>query len=591
MNKTFPSLKHDEFRALDFLRTQQFANQRKFAEDLGFSLGKANAMLRRFSAAGWLEGDGSLSPAGLERLAPYKVDNAVIMAAGMSSRFAPLSYEKPKGLLTVKGEILIERQIRQLREAGITDITVVVGYMKEQFFYLRDKFGVSLVVNEDYWRWNNVSSLIRVRDRLRNTYICSSDDYFPENVFEPYVYRAYYAAVQFPGPSQEWGLVTDSRDRIVGIDHAPVDAWCMMGHAYFDRAFSETFCRLMVAEYDTDLTRLNLWEGLFERHLDVLEMHIRRYPPDAIREFDSLDDLRAFDDRYVGDSGSAIFANICSALHCEEREISGIQVLNQGLTNLSFKFAVRGEPYVYRHPGVGTEAYISRPSEAYSLSVASRLGLDPTLVYIDPATGWKVSRFVENARTLDYRNPDDVAEAARLMRRLHDARVPSAFASDIWDKTLAIAGKTSAAYKAFPDYADLAGRMERLHALWAAESPEPFLCHGDCYAPNFLVAPDGRMSLIDWEYSGASDPGIDIGTFVCCSDFTEAESESFLALYHGHAPSTGELRHDFGSIALAAWYWFVWAVFQESRGSPVGRNTLHLYRTAKTYLEKALQPS
>ena len=41
--------------------------------------------------------------------------NAVIMAAGMSTRFAPLSYEKPKGLWKVKGEILIEREIRQLK--------------------------------------------------------------------------------------------------------------------------------------------------------------------------------------------------------------------------------------------------------------------------------------------------------------------------------------------------------------------------------------------------------------------------------------------------------------------------------------------
>ena len=104
--------------------------------------------------------------------------NAIIMAAGMSSRFAPLSYEKPKGLLKVKGEVLIERQIRQLQEAGITDITVVVGYMKEQFFYLEDKYGVQIVVNEDYYRYNNTSTLIRALDKIDETYICSSDNYF-----------------------------------------------------------------------------------------------------------------------------------------------------------------------------------------------------------------------------------------------------------------------------------------------------------------------------------------------------------------------------------------------------------------------------
>ena len=47
------------------------------------------------------------------------MSSAIILAAGKSSRFAPFTYEKPKGLFRVKGEILIERQIEQLREAGV----------------------------------------------------------------------------------------------------------------------------------------------------------------------------------------------------------------------------------------------------------------------------------------------------------------------------------------------------------------------------------------------------------------------------------------------------------------------------------------
>ena len=65
--------------------------------------------------------------------------NAIIMAAGTASRFVPLSAERPKGLLEVKGEILIERQIRQLQEAGISDITIVVGYKAEMFRHLRQR--------------------------------------------------------------------------------------------------------------------------------------------------------------------------------------------------------------------------------------------------------------------------------------------------------------------------------------------------------------------------------------------------------------------------------------------------------------------
>ena len=78
--------------------------------------------------------------------------------------------------------------------AGITDVTVVVGYKKEYFFYLAEQFGVTIVVNDAYLTRNNNSSLWRVRKRLGNTYICSSDDYFTSNPFEPYAYRAYYSA-------------------------------------------------------------------------------------------------------------------------------------------------------------------------------------------------------------------------------------------------------------------------------------------------------------------------------------------------------------------------------------------------------------
>ena len=75
----------------------------------------------------------------------FKVDNAIIMAAGTSSRFVPLSYEKPKGLTVVKGEVLIERQIKQLRSAGIEQIILIVGYRKEDFSYLEEKFGVTII--------------------------------------------------------------------------------------------------------------------------------------------------------------------------------------------------------------------------------------------------------------------------------------------------------------------------------------------------------------------------------------------------------------------------------------------------------------
>ncbi|MBR4845770.1 MAG: NTP transferase domain-containing protein, partial [Bacteroidaceae bacterium] len=155
--------------------------------------------------------------------------NAIIMAAGTASRFVPLSAERPKGLLEVKGEILIERQIRQLQEADISDITIVVGYKTEMFEYLKEKFGVSIVLNEDYYRYNNTSSVIRVLDKLGNTYICSSDNYFPENVFIEEPSQSYYSALYADGETNEYCLTIDAKDNIIEVAVGGHDAWYMIG--------------------------------------------------------------------------------------------------------------------------------------------------------------------------------------------------------------------------------------------------------------------------------------------------------------------------------------------------------------------------
>ena len=126
------ALKQREFEVLYELdRNASKPSQRQLAEKTGLSLGTVNKTLNELAEKQLTE-DGAISARGLAALEPYRVDNAVIMAAGLSSRFAPISYEKPKGLLKVRGEVLIERQIRQLKEAGIDDITVVVGYKKER---------------------------------------------------------------------------------------------------------------------------------------------------------------------------------------------------------------------------------------------------------------------------------------------------------------------------------------------------------------------------------------------------------------------------------------------------------------------------
>ena len=582
------TLTKSTFKVLNALRDEAVHTQRHIATATGLSLGTVNTAYRALVDAGLAE-NFSVTPAGFEALSPYKVDNAIIMAAGLSSRFAPLSYEKPKGVLTVRGEVLIERQIRQLREAGITDITVVVGYMKEAFFYLEDKFGVTIRVNAEYSVRNNNSTLMLVREKLGNTYVCSSDDYFTENVFEPYVFEAYYPGVFFAGETNEYLLDTARDGRITGVTIGGRDKYGMLGHVYFDRAFSETFVRILVDEYDRPETAGKLWEDIYRAHLDELRMVMRPYEPGVIFEFDSISDLKEFDHDFIENVDSAILDNICRVLDCSRGDVEGIVPIKEGLTNLSFRFVVRGESYVYRHPGVGTDEIINRASEAFSQAVAKKLGIDDTFIHEDPAEGWKISRFIDGCVPFDYHNEDHVRRAMELGRRLHDSGEKSEWSFDVYRDAVAIVellGRKS--YPSFPDREELGRHAGVLDAFVRADRVEPCLCHNDFYSPNFLVRGE-EMYLIDWEYSAMSDYASDLGTFICCSDYSVDEARHVIELYFGRTPTDAEMRHCLAYVALAAYYWFVWALYKESTGDPVGEWLYLWYRTAKEYSALALK--
>ena len=561
-------------------------SQRSLAQRTGKSLGSVNSLVKQLSALGYIDSAIQVTASGLAALEPYRVTNAVIMAAGMSSRFAPLSYEKPKALLQVKGDILIEREIRQLQEAGIHDITVVIGYMKEKLFYLEDRLGVKLVINEDYYRYNNPSTLMLVKDQLANTYICSSDNYFEFNPFEPYVYQAYYSTMYTEEKTEEYCVSTDRKGRITGVHIGGSDTWYMLGHAYFDRRFSEKFSEILTNEYENAVTRNGLWEDLFARYVRELEMYIRKWPG-GLHEFDSLDELRTFDSAYIANVDSYIFDNICEVLHCTPDSIHGITPLKAGLTNLSFHFTCDGKNYVYRHPGAGTENYIDRPTEAEAMNIAKKLGLDDTFIYIDPVKGWKISHFIEDASTLNYHNEDQVRTAMNMLRRLHTSGMTMHGKFDIRTKINNFIDKLQDTD--ITGFGELQEMMQTLYGYLCQDEVAPCPCHCDSYDPNFLLDRKGKMYLIDWEYAGMSDPGCDFGTFVACSDYSAEEAEHVLAIYLDHEPTSGERRHYLGYVAMTSYFWYLWALYQEKCSKHVGEYLYIWYKYSKQYGQLALQ--
>jgi CTP:phosphocholine cytidylyltransferase-like protein/thiamine kinase-like enzyme len=577
-------LKENEFKVLNALRKKAVNNQRELANITDLSLGATNAQVKRLTDRRYLNGL-EITSEGLAALEPYKVDNAVILAAGFASRFAPISYERPKGALTVRGEVLIERTIRQLREAGITDITVVVGYMKEQFFYLEDKFGVRIVVSHEYDKRNNHSSLDLVKDRLANTYVVYADNYFAKNVFEPYVYRAYYGAIFFPGPCNEWGLVTGANGRVIEFDWHPVDRWCTFGEMYFDREFSRRYIEILDAEYDLPETAPKLIEQIIGEHLKDLALYRCDHPAGTILEFDSLEDLRSFDPGFIDTFNSLFFTNICSVFACDIQDVLDVQLIKKGINNMSFAFSVRGTRYVYRHPIALQAEGVDREVEYQIETLAQELGVGDLLIYMHPTEFWKISRHVTTTRRFDSRNRDDLRAVFDLIRPLHTSGKSVGKLVDYYEKTQHLIERLKGTSRlGFSDFAELNARNNLLHEYLIRdyEQAERYISlqHHSIFASNLLIDDKG-LYIIDWEYASMGDYATDLAGSLIDADFDMRETEEACALYLGYKPSPTEFRHCLAFISVFAFYWLLWSLDDEERNGPTTEPLDSYYRCAK----------
>lgn len=503
--------------------------------------------------------------------------NAIIMAAGTASRFAPLSYERPKGLLRVKGEVLIERQIRQLKEAGISDVIIVVGYMAEKFAYLKDMFGVAIVQNEDYNRYNNTSSIIRVIDELRNTYICSSDNYFPQNVFLDEPICSYYSALYANGDTDEYCLTTDDEGIITDVKVGGKDSWYMIGHVFFSEDFSTKFREVLKKEYISEQTRHEYWEDIYIRHIDELPpMKIHKYQPNDIKEFDSLEELRQFDETYIYNTECQMFKNICQVLKCEEKDIVEINVLKKGMTNCSFAFTCKkdGNKYVYRHPGAGTEEFVNRVNEQFALQVAKENNLDKTYVAMDPLSGWKISHFIEDVETLNpqtIQDADNMQKIANIYQILHHSNVKLKQVFNIFREIekydILIEQANETMYEGW-DFVkkEIANIEKKLSLIGIDLHP----CHNDAVPENFIKTLDGTIYLIDWEYSGMNDPLADIAALFLESSFSRDNKDRFLSLYFkGSVPENSHIKILYYQI-LWDCLWAQWTIIKEAKGDNFG---------------------
>jgi len=599
------------FLLREFLENPEIT-QRKAAERMGLSLGSVNSLTSLAAENGLINRETrEITDAGMEYLKPYRVDGAVIMAAGFGSRFVPLTYETPKGLLPVFGERMLERQIRQLREAGITDITIIVGYLKEKFDYLIDAFGVKLLYNPEFADKNNLSSVWHARKLFkgRNMYLLSSDNWLRENMYHAYEPGAWYSSVFMKNDTREWCLDCNKKGIITDVTVGGKGAWVMYGPAFFSREFSETYLPALDEAYRRPGTEQWYWEDVYiellrenaKKKLVSPEMYANRQPEDQVYEFENLEELRRFDTKWNTRSDNEAMQLIAETFKVPESEIREIRCLKSGMTNKSFLFSVRGKHYICRIPGGGTSLLINRKEEYDNYMAVAPLDITEHVVYFNPENGYKISEFYTGSRNSDPRNWDDVGRCMKLLKSMHESGVKVGHRFDIRERigfyeklcreSVPHTPQSSLPESGIPfeDYARIRAEMnELLDMLDNLHRPEG-LSHIDSVATNFIFIPPVNkgeketVRLIDWEYSGMADPLIDIAMCAIYSYYTKEETEHLMELYFGRTPSEEERKVIYSYMALGGFLWTLWAVYKSNLGETFGDYTLVMYRYAKDY--------
>ncbi|MDO4268106.1 MAG: phosphotransferase [Eubacteriales bacterium] len=578
-----------------YLKENPHSTQRDLAQKMELSLGTVNTLIkecmqRRLIAQGKsIAGTYELTGAGDVFLEQFKVDGALIIAAGFGSRFVPLTFEMPKGLLEVFGERMIERQICQLHQAGITDITIMVGYLKEKFDYLIDKYQVRLVYNPEYSCKNTLATIYHARDILkgRNMYVLSSDNWLRENMFHGYECGAWYASSYMEGNTSEWVLSYNKKGRITDVRIGGHDAWVMYGPVYFSREFSGQFLPILQQAYETPGTEQFYWEHVLMQHIDELEMDINRQPAGQIYEFENLEELRLFDPRYQNHSDNKALELAAQVLQVPESEIRNIRCVKAGMTNKSFLFQVNDRHYICRIPGPGTELLLNRRQEAAAYDAIRSLDISDHVLYLDPESGYKIAEYYEGSRNARADSWEDLAACLKVLRRLHESGVSVSHQFhfrewiDFYEKLC-----TSHGGPLFEDYAQVRQHMDELMDYLDSLNRPKALAHIDCNVDNFLLLPDGAVRLVDWEYAGMCDPLADLGMNAIYSRYKEEETDKLMELYFGRPASDTERIIVYAYMALGGLLWALWAVYKASLGETFGDYTLAMYRYAKDYYQK-----
>lgn len=244
--------------------------------------------------------------------------------------------------------------------------------------------------------------------------------------------------------------------------------------------------------------------------------------------------------------------------------------VKKGLTNDSFICSIKDdEKYVIRIPNVDTSALVNREEEAAVYSAIQGLHISDEILYLDPTSGIKITKFVDNAHSLDIYNRDELTLALDKLKELHHSGLEVQHTFDLRktiDKYESLRGNPSL----FQNYEFTRANMLELLTCINTMNREYCLCHIDANCDNFLITDTKEVRLIDFEYAGMQDPNLDIAMICLYSQLARDTIDVIIDTYYGERVDDAIRYLIYAYIAIGGFIWSIWCEVKE--GSHVLEN-------------------
>lgn len=295
-----------EFDFLTFLEKngKRDYSRRQIADALTISLTGVEKLLKELNNKDYInlmaDEQIEISVRGLKALEPYRVRKAIILAAGFGSRLAPVTLNIPKPLVKIQGVRIIDTLLDALVSKGITNITIVRGYKKEQFDELLEKYPFLLFVdNPEYNITNNISSAVRAVDILDRCYICEADLYISNpDIINKYEYESNYLGAKV-AETDDWCFKTHN-GILTKYQMGGTDCYQAYGISFWNSEDSDKLKKDLQKVYRSRAGKENLWEMVPLRLCKKnYKLTVRTCLKTDIIEIDNFIELIAVDNSYA----------------------------------------------------------------------------------------------------------------------------------------------------------------------------------------------------------------------------------------------------------------------------------------------------